>query len=323
MIMTRRTGAMMVILASFLVSRSGEAQTLLSPRALSLGAYDALVRDTRGFSLNPAGLTHLRDWDFTTSTYATPTRAGSGFVFHALAFGKRLLDRVSVAAQYSPGSTVRFVVPPTIVLGPGSTATTNDRDITYSEPFAAGIGFEVAENVSAGFGLRVRRTDFTETLYDIQERDTITIPVVSRTEYSVPSWHGDAGVLWTPTPDVTVGLVARNLMAIEGDLPPGPLDRYLLSRRVILSLSTALSLGQRVTAVAQTSTQRTGNLGAEWSPVEGLALRGGVYFDPNETHSLFAVAGGVGFSYEFFSMDAAYLRFRPDQPCGDGRPYRI
>jgi hypothetical protein len=49
-------------------------QSLISPRAIGIGAYSALVKDSRAFIANPAGLVDIRDWDFNTSTYLSPVR---------------------------------------------------------------------------------------------------------------------------------------------------------------------------------------------------------------------------------------------------------
>lgn len=299
----------MALLACYSLWAPLRAQSTLAPRALSLGAYGASVVDTRGFPLNPAGLAGIRDWDFATSTYTTPGKATSGFVFHGLALGKRLFEKAALAVQYSPGTSVRFVIPPTITLGAGTSASTNDREITYNELFSAGAACGVGDDFSAGIGLRMRRTELTETQYDVQELDTITIPVISRQEYSVSSWHVDAGVLARPWSAVRVGLVGRNLLRFEGPRPASSLDRYVLPRRVAVEFAGSVSVTPEVEVMVQVSSQRAGGLGAGWTPVSGFALRGGLYLDAEETRALYAVAAGVGFSYEQFEVDAAYLRF--------------
>jgi hypothetical protein len=52
-----------------------------------------------------------------------------------------------------------------------------------------------------------------------------------------------------------------------------------------------------------------GALGAEWSPGFGLTLRGSVMGNKAERPFLCAAGMGIGWSYEFFEVDAGYLHY--------------
>ena len=121
-----------------LLAHTATGQSLTSPRSIGLGATTSAVQDTRGFTANPAGLTALRDWEFTASTYTATTLSEGGFVFYGMTFGKRFLDHSAAAFQYAPGTTLRFVVPTTLSIGPSGTPASNDREISYYEPFSVG-----------------------------------------------------------------------------------------------------------------------------------------------------------------------------------------
>jgi len=112
------------------------AQPVLSPRAVGLGFYGASVKDSRDFVANPSGLVGMKDWDFNATTYLPASSGtGGGFVFGGFGGGKRFLEDHALAAQYTPGALLEFVLPSTVTLkGVGISA---DRKISYSEPAAA------------------------------------------------------------------------------------------------------------------------------------------------------------------------------------------
>ncbi|MGB6123216.1 MAG: hypothetical protein WBG80_15010, partial [Bacteroidota bacterium] len=204
------------------------AQSLITARQIGLAAYGAAVRDSRGFSVNPAGLVRTRDWDFTATTYASPSLGQDGFVFHGLTFGKRFLENEAAAFQYSPGTTMKFVVPPTINIDPPNNPTSNDREIEYSEPFSIGAAHRFVKKFSVGLGARFRRETLTETTYEIIVGDTATFPSVSVTETRATSWNVDASVLWSPSDVFSLGLVGRNLLTLGDADAPGDFSAYRL-----------------------------------------------------------------------------------------------
>ena len=54
------------------------SQSLSDARAVGLGAYAPLISDSRAFSINPAGLAGVRDWETAFSTYMITTSTDAG-----------------------------------------------------------------------------------------------------------------------------------------------------------------------------------------------------------------------------------------------------
>jgi hypothetical protein len=285
------------------------AQSLITARQIGLAAYGAAVRDSRGFSVNPAGLVRIRDWDFAATTYASPSLGQDGFVFHGLTFGKRFLENEAAAFQYSPGTTMKFVVPPTINIDPPNNPTSNDREIQYSEPFSIGAAHRFVKEFSVGLGARFRRETLTQTTYEIIVGDTATFPSVSVTETRATSWNVDASVLWSPSDVFSLGLIGRNLLTLGDVDAPGDLSAYRLSSSAIGEISLATWATRSLLLAASAATDQTGALGGEWTPGHGIAVRAGLYFSADESPAAYATGLGLGWSYEFLELGVAYLHF--------------
>jgi hypothetical protein len=284
-------------------------QSVTDARRTGMASYGAAVDDVRDFNVNPAGLVGMRDWDFTTSTYLSPTTGEKGFVFHGLSFGKRIGERGAVGLQYSPGTQVRFVVPPTITLPPGGTPSSSDRQLEYSEPFSLGVAYRFLEEASLGLGARVRREGLTETLYELVIEDTVAYPVVTIEESKVTSWNLDASILVDVAEGVRLGLVGRNLLHLEAGTPSDSLGAYRLPKDPLGELSIAARPHPAVLLTAELTTELTGALGMEWDLGKGVALRGGVYLSEDERPATYAMAAGLGWNYEFLELGASYLHF--------------
>jgi len=306
--MRRRIGPL-VGMALMMGISDTTGQSVMDARRVGLASYGAAVADVREFNINPAGLVGMRDWDFTATTYLSPTSGEEGFVFHGLSFGKRITERGALGLQYSPGTQVRFVVPPTITLPPGGTPTSSDRQLEYSEPFSLGLAYRLADEASLGIGARVRRERLTETLYELVIEDTIAYPVVTIDESEVTSWNLDAGLLIDLGDAVRLGLVARNFLSLENSTPNDTLSAYRLPDNAVGELSIAARPHRAVLLTAELTTELTGALGVEWDLGRGLALRGGAYLSEQERPAAYAMAAGVGWTYEFLELGASYLHF--------------
>ena len=127
-----------------MMESSIHAQSLFSPRAIGVGAYGPLVNDTRSFTDNVSGITGIRDWDLTIATYVLNVHSSQGFTFQGIGLGKRFLDDFAVALQYSPGTSMEFVIPPSLILA-GPSPTSVDQQISYEEPFAAGLAWKIMD----------------------------------------------------------------------------------------------------------------------------------------------------------------------------------
>jgi hypothetical protein len=285
----------------------GIGQSLLDARALGLGAYFPVVQDTREFPVNPAGLTQLRDWDLSISTYYVPDAQPAGFVFHGLSIGKRFLGDEAFALRYSPGTSVRFVVPPTLVLG-GQPAS-NDREITYEETFAAAYAHRFASTLSAGVCARVRREQVTDTRYQMVVRDSVSYPTAYQSAFAANVWSLDVSVLWMPRPRLSFSAAARNLFWWRtGDIG-APLQYYQLPTKIIGEGGIAYAPVVPLLVAASATTLGTGAIGLEWSASFGMKLRGGSLLDTRTSRRLDAVTLGIGWAYEQFEVNAGFISF--------------
>ena len=284
-------------------------QSLINARAVGLGAGIASVKDSRGFPANPAGMVNIKDWDFTTTTYALMSGTNGGFVFHGLTFGKRLFETEAIALQYAPGSSLRFVAPLTLTIGTPGQSISNDREIEYGEPFSLGYAHRFSATFSACLGGRFRRERIADTEYEIQVRDTITVPVVSSKTSEATSWYLDLGLLWTPSERFALGVIVRNVLQLKLADLPAELQEFRLPYKPIAALGVSwMPLPQFRVAADFTSTV-SGVLGHEWAIGKGVTIRNALYFDKTESPALFGVSAGMGCSYEFVEIDAAYLHF--------------
>ena len=286
----------------------GLSQSLSDARAVGLGAYAPLASDSRAFSINPAGLAGVRDWETAFSTYMTPTSTDAAFTFHGLTLAKRFGD-FSAAFQYSPGTSMRFVVPPTLVIGRSDNPSANDQTIEYAEPFALGLSWRLSDRIVVALGGRNRRETVEDTRYEIVLNDTAAIPVIYQTTSEARYWNVDAAIAWMPLQAVSVSFLGRNVIASLGSDLPVFIDSLGLSTKAIGELGIAVRPAGRVALAAVFTTDLTGGAGVEWTPGLGLAFRAGLYFDDNAAPFVNAVGVGAGWSYEFVEVGAAYLRF--------------
>ena len=290
----------------------GRAQSFSDARSLAIGAMQAAVRDTREFPTNPAGLVRLRDWELSLGTYTDPSTAKNGFVFQGLTIGRRFLENDAAAFRYTPGSEVSFVIPPVLFLGETNTPASSDREITYREPYALAYAHRFGSQLSAGIGARNRLERVVDTRYQIIIRDTISYPAAVRETYSRTTWFADLALQWNPSATWTFGLIGRNLIRSSSGDDGTVLDAYRLPSKVLVEAGLSASLTRNVALFASGSSAGMGAFGAEWHPGAGFALRGSATFSKAEEPVLSAVAAGIGWSYGFFELDAAYLHFLND-----------
>lgn len=287
-----------------------EGQSLMDPRVVGLGAYTPAVKDSRGFGWNPGGLTQIRDWDFSVSTYTGVSSADGGFVFHGLTLGKRFMDNEALAIEYSPGTRLRLVVPPTLSVSGIDAPASNDREIEYSEQGSIGFAHRFSQDLSIGVAGRHRLERITDTRISLVPRDSILLmPVSSQIEYEARTWLIDLGVLWTPFQYLSLGATGKNLLRLRDATLPDSLDRLTLPREPIASLATVYRFSPEYLLALNISTDGQGMMGQEWTPGLGIALRNALYVDNHESPAIAAVSLGLGWSYEFVEIGASYLRF--------------
>jgi hypothetical protein len=286
------------------------AQSLNDPRMIGFGPTASGVRDSRGFAWNPAGLVLMRDWEFGTSTYSAVGEGEFGFVFHGITLGKRFLDDEAFALEYSPGTRLRLVAPPTLTISGSNLPATNDREVEYREPGTVGFAHRFSSVFSAGVGGRYRAEEIRDTRISLVQRDSVLLyPVSSTSSVQSRTWFLDAGVLWFPSERWTIGLTGRNLIGITDALLPDSLAQFALDRSIMATLGLQFQPSPSVRIGAGVTSGGEANAGAEFLPGLGLALRGALYSDPAEAGPLSAVSLGLGWAYEFLDAGVSYIHF--------------
>ena len=275
------------------------AQSLFSPRSSALWGMAPLIGDTRGFALNPAGLTGMRDWEVSAVTFAPLGTEGSGFVFEGVALGKSFGGSTAAALQYSPGVKLQFVEP-TLFRSGGTVA---DREITYEEPLTIGVAHAPAGALSIGVGVRMRTESFLDTRYEIV--DTF---LVASTLSTVTTWHLDFGVQWRPARSLVVGAAGWNVATLETGSFPAAADSFRLGAPFRAAAGAAWEVLPGLAVAGEAATDGTVQAGAEWKPLVPLALRAGYLFGNSSTGGD-ALGVGLGLSYDFLAVDASYQRF--------------
>jgi hypothetical protein len=298
-----RASCLMWCLSMVTIESEISAQSLFSPRAIGVAASIALARDVREFAANPAGLTGIQDWEITTMTYAPMLSPGYGFVFGGVSVGKRFLENNALGLQYSPGSSLDFVLPSAARFTQTTTPVSIDTRIRYEDPLSLGYGVKVSNPLSIGVSARLKREDLTNTQLVLD-----TAFVVSENEYKADAWVFDVGCLWSAQSGITLSAVVRNLFSIgEGGLP-SEFQNFALSRQRDLEIGCAYSF-DRVQLAVQASTAKHGTIGYEWSVTPALTLRDGLYFDDMESPFVYGFSAGVGFSLGLVEADASYISF--------------
>ncbi len=287
------------------LAAQAEAQPLLSPRALALGGYDAMVRDVRGFAADPAGLAYMKDWDFHTATFAPTGSGGGGFVFNGFDFGKRLFGDFAVGVQYAPGSLLEFLIPSSEKINGQNIST--DISIAYEEPLAIGLAYQITPTLAAGIGVRMQKATVTDPQYQLELQDSTIVPIPNMSQMN--TWYVDPAILWKPHPAWTVSAVGRGLPAIRHGSFPAEYADYALPSSASFEAGVAFDATSRLRLMADASTLRTGAVGVEYTPGLNISLRAGGYFDSATPHAIDAVGVGAGWSYQFLDFDLAYLRF--------------
>jgi transglutaminase-like putative cysteine protease len=285
------------------------SQSLFSPRAIGIGAYGPFVNDTRSFTDNPAGLVNMRDWDLTVSTYLVNVSSNRGFVFQGLSLGKRFLEHYALALQYSPGTSMEFVIPAVLTLVTTS-PTSIDQRVSYDEPFAAAFALKVSNKLNVGVSSRYRTEKIADTQYRLVLQDTSSyIDRLPDAEHKTSTWNIDLGIHWKPVSEVTLSVVGRNLVQVKKGAFPQEFDAYRLANERFLDFGIGYTLNPSLIIAGQYSTSNDGALGYEWKAGGGFTLRNSAYLGKTESPYVFAVGIGLGWSYRFFEADVSYLGF--------------
>ncbi len=283
-------------------------QEVFDPRAIAIGASGVSVVDSRGFVSNPAGMVGMRDWDVNTATYLSTSVPGSGFVFFGFGIGKKFFGSEYAAVQYSPGALLQFTAPSNDTVRGIGVNISSDKVITYNEPVAVGYAHRFSPSLSVGLSARLRSESISDVQYQrLSDTSTVIIPLQRRS--LVDSYFLDAGVLWKPSPAISLSLSGRGLIDLRSGTLPEELERYALHHQRTAALGIGWRPLRELQAVSEFTTDKSGTFGTEWTPVAPLAVRGGLYFSSDEKPFVYAAAAGAGWTYDFVEIDLSYLHF--------------
>jgi hypothetical protein len=287
-------------------------QTLDNPRAIGLSAYGAVITDLRAFGGSPAGLSGLKDWELLTSTYVSLGIEDAGFVFQGFSLGKRLADPLTAAMAYTPGTSLRFTMAPALYVGPGNLPGSRDLTLDYDQPLIAGLAYSIGERLSVGAGVRFLKEKISTTEYELVIRDTIAYAVVSQSSQNGSSWQVDASVLWRPIDPLVFSVQAKNLATMFRHSLPESYASLTLPRDILGEFHAAYSIVPQVTIAAGAATDGYGMAGYELRLPYGIDFRNGAYLKGGNGKLLQAFSLGLGWTFDFVSLDASYLRFVDD-----------
>ncbi len=285
------------------------SQSLQSPRGYAQGSYSAFGRGLNALSWNPAGLTGIEDWEVTAGYYYQPNVPNRSYTLDYAAIGKRLAGRHSFVLQLSPGSLMEFDIPSTFSLN-DSTGTplvnSYDKKITYSERYALGYGFRWNQNLSIGLSANYFEEQINDTKYSV---DTNAVLRSSNINTTGRMWNVNLGLLWSFLPGWTLGTGITNLASITVTKLPEEESQYSLHLPRSGYAAIGFSGWEPFHLNLEAETEQHYRFGAEWKPLEGMMLRGGVFCSGNENFTTDAFAIGIGGIYQFIQADLSYIKF--------------
>lgn len=297
---------LMLSLGILMTIASTYGQSLHSPRTMALGGIGVFVKDTRGFDANPAGIVHLRDWEFSSATVTGVKDAG--FVFHGLAFGKKFLGDEALAVSFTPGALVEFSLPAIVVTNDSGVPASIQQRVSYRENVSFAYAHRFSDAVSAGVLGRFRNVEVNDTKYELVQQGTTYVSRITPRTASASITAFDVGVLWQAAPSVVLGFTGRNILAPKQTLS-SDIDLFMLNTSRALELSGKFSVNNTIGVGLLASTRKSGSLGFEGNPLPEVSVRAGLFLDQKESPSLYAMSIGAGWNIEFLTVDAAYIRF--------------
>jgi hypothetical protein len=287
-------------------------QHVTSSRGLSLGGYTALANELSALDWNPAGLIHVRDWEFSASNalWLSRERASTGLVFQSAGLTKRFMEQHSIAFRYAPSTSILFEIPSSITLGNSQQTFTYDKKIEYHERYAVGYSYRPGENVSLGMSARFLQERIVDTeLYVVQDSLTRFRTV----DYFADSWKVDVGLLWEPERDWKFGLVAKNLLKVTESQFPQSVQSFALRTVKSLRAGVGYSPHRAWWLGFDFDLDRRGALGMEWNVLEDLSLRQGTTFGGKYGPFVQSIAAGVGWNLGNARVDLGYVGFTSSQ----------
>lgn len=283
-------------------------QQMNSARGIGIAAFSTLTRDINSIDWNPAGLINIKDWEINFSNYL-PTGRNFGFTFNSFGIGKKFLNNQAVAVCYSPGKLLEFNVPSTIIIydSLGNRISAKyDKQISYSQSFSMGLSYLVHKDFSIGLSTRLFETKISDNKYYF---DTNYVIQSQTLNYTPNLWSIDAGILYQLEEDWLFGIIFKNLLDYGNENTSNDLKEYYLDISKTIRFNTAYKAAKNLRISTEFDTEKGFRSGAEWSPVNWLQFRSGVYANnfPNLTFE--AGALGLGITYKFLQTDISFIKF--------------
>ncbi len=279
------------------------AQNLTSPQATGMAGFSTFTNSALSFTLNPAGLMRIYDWNIGLTAYFEPN---FGTKMHSFGVAKRISETQSVGFLYSPGSMLEFIFPSNITINLGNTTLTAEfsRKITYTSNYTFGYAFKPTEKINLGFSTSYVTQTLLETRYKIISTDSLPNLSIETTQYKSPMLKAKLASIYEINRKTSLGLSVENISFILGEKMPDELKNFELQNDLKIKLSIGLSLknfnsGFEISSIGEVIT------GFEFSPVENLFLRAGVFSDI-KNFTTFSI--GAGFRTGLFQFDIAYFK---------------
>ena len=295
--------AILMIMAS-----TTSAQYLGSARSVAIGASTALVQDLSALDWNPAGLSGLTHWEFSTSSFYPLAGTDRPLSLHMLGVGRQFPGGHALAARYSPGISLDFLVPTTFIFNDSSTSFTTqfDKKISYNERFSAGYAWRGREHASVGASVHYYEEQVTDTRYTI---DTGSFIRASTVDLSGSLWTLDLGLLWQPERDWQIGVAAKNIVRGLGSSLPDDAASYDLDVPRLLRIGVAYSGLRDIAVAADADSKKLFHAGGEWTASPSIALRAGLYGSAASGLTADALSVGAGGRFRNVRLDLGYLAF--------------
>ncbi|TAK55132.1 MAG: hypothetical protein EPO24_12475 [Bacteroidetes bacterium] len=297
-----------VLIMMMMIVPLTNSQSLKSAQANAFAVYAPFSRGLNGEDRNPAGLSMIRDWELNASYYYSLYSQDNSYSLHYASVGKRFLNDHAAAMFLSPGSIIEFVVPSTFTIGDstGSVVSTYEKTISYSEKYGLGYAFRLNPSLSLGFGAKFLEEKITDTKYSI---DTNSVIRSSEIEYTGNSWDINFGVLWNINPEWNIGAGVNNLFHLTEEQLPDDVQQYRLETPKVVYGGVGYSGIRTMRMGIEADTKKKIRLGMEWSVVDVVQVRSGLYLSGEENFTSEAIAFGLGGMYQFVRVDLSYLTF--------------
>jgi len=309
-------------IAVILFSCNVQAQHISSPEAIGLGAYTALARDVSAIDWNPAGLIFIRDWELRFNSNVE-FRDGSreGPFFGSGMIGKRFSNSHAFALRYAPGLTRDFRIS-TDVISPGTgldgTTEILRQQLQYSQIYSAGYAQQLSSTVAVGISGRYIQQRITDPSVQVND-DTV---LITQDIFDEPIWSLDAGILYMMSPDVTLGLTAKNFITVREQNFPDEFSEFSMNERKYLRAGVLYTRFNNYLVAADYDTRNHAQFGHAYQITDFLAVSQGNYLNFERGETFEAVSGGIGLNFGTMDIDVSYLHFFDTSTRGHGTPVR-